>query len=159
MTARHLRRTMTILAAIDVDQYPGEVLTVGHDLATAYDETMVVVYVMSDDEYEENKTNRGDLPDHVENQYTIDQAKSDAEKRAIQAIEETFGEYDARRVDVRGGVGSPAEEITAITREVEPRLVVVGGRNRSLARQALFGSVSQSVIRNVERPVVTIMED
>lgn len=50
--------------------------------------------------------------------------------------------------------GDPAEEIQDRAEELEADLVVVGGRKRSPAGKALFGSVSQSVILQSDRPVM-----
>lgn len=55
--------------------------------------------------------------------------------------------------------GEPADEIRQQADELDADLIVVGGRKRSPAGKALFGSVSQSVILQSDRPVMITMED
>ncbi|GEM_PF-224728 len=58
--------------------------------------------------------------------------------------------------EVRLGVGDPAEQVVAMAEELDADFVVVGGRNRSPARQAVFGSVSQEILRSVRCPVISV---
>lgn len=51
--------------------------------------------------------------------------------------------------------GSPGEEIVRVAEVVHADLVVVGGRERSLVRRLLVGSVSGYVIENA--PVSTLI--
>jgi nucleotide-binding universal stress UspA family protein len=50
--------------------------------------------------------------------------------------------------------GDPAEEIVQIAREIEADAVVLGGRKRSPLGSLLFGSVTQAVILDADRPVM-----
>ncbi|WP_224447332.1 universal stress protein [Haloprofundus salilacus] len=50
--------------------------------------------------------------------------------------------------------GDPAESILDAADELNADLVVVGGRKRSPAGKAIFGSVTQSVILSSSRPVM-----
>ena len=50
--------------------------------------------------------------------------------------------------------GAPAEAIQRQAEELAADLIVVGGRKRSPTGKALFGSVSQSVILQSDRPVM-----
>ncbi|WP_049971144.1 universal stress protein [Haladaptatus cibarius] len=50
--------------------------------------------------------------------------------------------------------GNPADVILDIAAEQDVDCVCVGGRRRSPAGKALFGSVAQSVILNADRPVL-----
>jgi nucleotide-binding universal stress UspA family protein len=150
---------MVILTAIDVNQAPERPIRVGYEMATAYDEPLVVAYVVSEDEFEEQRASTADLPAEFRGNFSVEQASERAANLAATVVTETLGEYDRTRVSTEGRVGDAATEIVALAAELEPRLVVVGGRNRSIARQALFGSVSQSVMRQVNEPVVTILEN
>jgi nucleotide-binding universal stress UspA family protein len=50
-------------------------------------------------------------------------------------------------------VGDPAAEILAVAEEVDADHIVLGGRKRSPARSLLFGSVTQAVLLDADRPV------
>jgi nucleotide-binding universal stress UspA family protein len=62
--------------------------------------------------------------------------------------------------DVEESSGDPADAIVSTADELDADLIVVGGRKRSPAGKALFGSVTQSVILGANRPVMaTGVED
>ena len=141
---------MAILSAIDAEDAPEGPITVGYDLATAYDEPLVVLYVLPEDQYDDHQAERTELPEQVRPQrFTLDRAIESATQRVSRLLNQTLESYDRSQVDPIGCVGDPAEEI-------DPRYLVGGGRKRSPTRQALFGSVSKAVMRDVSRPVVTI---
>jgi nucleotide-binding universal stress UspA family protein len=56
--------------------------------------------------------------------------------------------------EVTESSGDPAESIIDAADEVDADLIVIGGRKRSPAGKALFGSVTQTVILNAGRPVM-----
>lgn len=70
------------------------------------------------------------------------------------ALEDAGIEYQ-----IRGDVGDPADRIVAMADELDADFVVVGGRRRSAARKAVFGSVSQDIIRSVSCPVISVQMD
>ncbi|WP_331234988.1 universal stress protein [Natronorarus salvus] len=80
------------------------------------------------------------------------------EQRAL--LRELAGAFEEAGVEyeIRIAVGDPAEEVPAMAEESDADFVVVGGRNRSPARQAVFGSVSQTIVRSVGCPVISIRE-
>jgi nucleotide-binding universal stress UspA family protein len=57
-------------------------------------------------------------------------------------------------VELDESSGDPADIILDIADEVDADVVGLGGRKRSPAGKALFGSVTQSVILNTDRPVL-----
>jgi nucleotide-binding universal stress UspA family protein len=57
-------------------------------------------------------------------------------------------------VEVTESSGDPADQLLDAAEEADADLIVVSGRNRSATGKALFGSVTQSVILNAERPVM-----
>lgn len=79
--------------------------------------------------------------------------RKDLIRELAAAFEDAGVEYE-----IRGDVGDPAERIVAMADELDPDFVVVGGRDRSSARRRLFGSVSQEILRSVDRPVISIRE-
>ncbi|MFP9192669.1 hypothetical protein ACLI4Q_13555 [Natrialbaceae archaeon A-CW1-1] len=44
---------MVILTTVDLEQAPERPITVGYDLATTYDDTLVVLSVLTESEYDE----------------------------------------------------------------------------------------------------------
>jgi nucleotide-binding universal stress UspA family protein len=58
--------------------------------------------------------------------------------------------------EIRGAIGEPAAAIEEMMTDFDPDFVLVGGRDRSPTRQAVFGSVSQQIIRSARCPVVTV---
>jgi nucleotide-binding universal stress UspA family protein len=56
-------------------------------------------------------------------------------------------------VETAARSGDPAVEIVQVAREVDADLVVLGGRKRSPLGSLLFGSVTQAVIADADRPV------
>lgn len=150
---------MTVLVAVDVDQGPQRPISVGHDLATAFDEALIVMYVMPREEYDERRDSRDELPEEfTQQEFTIERAKESAAQRVADIVDEALASYDHAKVESRCRVGTPADEILAAAEEIDPRFLVVGGRNQSAAKQAIFGSVSQAIVRNAKQPVVTITE-
>ncbi len=58
-----------------------------------------------------------------------------------------------------GLVGNPAQRVLEYGRDQDARYLVVGGRKQSPVGKALFGSVTQSILLNADRPVVTVMAE
>lgn len=165
---------MVLVAAVDGERAPDEVVTVGDELATAFDDELVVVHVMSQEHYDALHDRRtGNSTQLTSDQaglpvlsygsasdtdgYYVDQAESDAADVASSVAEETVGRKG--RIRTVGRVGSPTEEIVDVAEELDARYIVVGGRKRSPAGKAIFGSVSQSILLSSDRPVVTITRD
>ena len=72
-----------------------------------------------------------------------------AVRRASEILEETGID-----VDVYEESGDPTEAIMDVAADLEADLICVGGRKRSPAGKALFGSVAQDVILTADRPVL-----
>lgn len=140
---------MTILAAVDGEHESDSVVEVAHDLSRAHGDRLVVVHVMTEEEYQ----NHGDTG----RQYTIEQAEDDAASVAEEVVVETLGGMEG--ATARGAVGDPADTILEAAEGLEARYVVIGGRRRSPVGKAVFGSTSQDVLLNAERPVVSVMRE
>jgi nucleotide-binding universal stress UspA family protein len=65
-----------------------------------------------------------------------------------------FLEERGIEVEVTESSGDPADQLLEVAQEADADLIVVAGRKRSPTGKALFGSVTQSVILNAERPVM-----
>jgi len=148
---------MTVLAAVVDSPESYRVVEVAYDLATAYDDTLTVLHAISDEEADSNLEEIRQIEDFKDISIT------DIEKRASQVadhiVDAALGDYDRDRVDTRGRIGPPTDSILETADGVDARYVVIGGKRRSPTGKAVFGSVTQSVLLNTDRPVVTVMED
>lgn len=139
---------MAIIAAVDGDRRPDNVVAEAAELAEAFDEELVVFHVMTDGEFERRREER---------EYFVDHAAADAAKTAQWVVAGTLDDSEGIRAE--GAVGEPVTEIVDLAEEVGARYVVVGGRRRTPVGKAVFGSVTQAVLLNAGRPVVTVMTD
>lgn len=145
---------MTILAAIDGSDRDIPIIREAWDLATAFDEPLVVLYVLAEDIFEERHNSRSE--------YYQDDAVADAKEVAREQAESALGYDDIRTVpslDTDGSVGEPAARIQDKANEHDVRYIVMGARKRSPIGKAMFGSTTQSVLLNVDRPVVSVLDD
>lgn len=69
-------------------------------------------------------------------------------KRAVESLKQAGIEHDV--VEESGEV---AADILDVAEDVDADLIVLGGRKRSPAGKLLFGSVTQDVLLNSDRPV------
>lgn len=170
---------MAILASVDGEAVPDNVVSVGLDLANAYGEELVVLHVMPRERFEERRENTtpdskgtvlapeadygfgretesGTNDSSGENVPTIDKdGEPDAASVARDVVRETINEYED--VSFQGRVGDPSQEILEEAERRDVRHIVVGGQNRSPVGKAVFGSVTQSVLLNAERPVTKVL--
>ncbi|WP_394739307.1 universal stress protein [Natronococcus roseus] len=112
----------------------------------------------------------GDVPDWILERSESKDATEGTESPSAEGIEgvlerkELIREFtaaleeDGIDYEIRGDVGEPTEQVLAAIEDIDPDFVVVGGRDRSPARQTLFGSVSQEILRSVDRPVISVRE-
>lgn len=75
-----------------------------------------------------------------------------------ESVSEAMAVFDAEGIDARveERSGDPDEEILRAAREADADQIVLGGRRRTPVGKAVFGSVLQDVIRNADRPVLTV---
>lgn len=62
----------------------------------------------------------------------------------------------ADRVELRAEVGSAADRIVAVCKDIEAAFVVLGSRGRGDLKSAVLGSVSNSVATHAPCPVVIV---
>lgn len=87
-------------------------------------------------------------------EFSINQAEGLAKQTAEEVYEATLGEGQFSTV---GRVGSVVVELLDVAEEIDPRFMVVGGRKRTPVGKAIFGSNTQSILLESEKPVVTVM--
>lgn len=84
---------------------------------------------------------------------------SASQLQSVRAAVEILEEHDVD-TDIQESSGDPADAIIDTAVRSEADLILIGGRKRSPAGKALFGSVTQSVILGSSRPVmVTGVDD
>lgn len=138
---------MTVLAAVDDEGNSDGLLGTARRLATAFDDDLVVLHVMTDRRFNELQENRDN--------YFVDEATGEATDIAEAEAGSVLDGFDA--VEYRGRVGDPVESIIEAADDLDARYVVLGGRRRTPVGKVVFGSVTQSVLLNADRPVVTVM--
>jgi nucleotide-binding universal stress UspA family protein len=148
---------MTVLAAVGEKRESNPVVELGHDLATAYDDDLIVLHVTPDEEFDRYLEEMRSLPE--QDDYSIEQEEGSAARFARRVVDASLPDDDraGATVETLGRVGRPADEILTTADEVDARYVVLGGRRRSPAGKALFGSTTQRVLLDADRPVVTRM--
>ena len=159
---------MVILAAVDRDA-ADRIVEVGHDLATDGGEQLVVLHVMTRERFDDLQETEGPVSSGAYStrrserqsgrggsRYNLEDGRHDAEGIALEAVDVLGADADVR---TEGAVGEPVEEILAAANEHDARYLVIGGRKRSPVGKAIFGSVTQSVLLNADRPVVTVMAE
>lgn len=122
-----------IVAAVDRQAIEAAVVREGRALADALDSELHVLHV------------------HASKTSTMDGIQDLAADRARSIASGEAAEFEAV-----GRVGDVATEIVDYARERDAEFIVIGGRKRSPVGKALLGSVSQSVVLEAERPVVTV---
>jgi nucleotide-binding universal stress UspA family protein len=88
-----------------------------------------------------------DLPEDIQ------QFKSASRVQSVRRAREHL-EDEGVDVEVRDDSGDTTQDILDEAEHYDVDSIVLGGRKRSPAGKAIFGSVTQSVILNTDRPVV-----
>lgn len=140
---------MVILAAVGDSERSGNVIAEAESLAAAFDEPLVALHVMSQEEFEERSDGRPG--------YSIETAESNAQQTAANAAGD--GPDEAPVFEPVGRVGGAASNVVGEATDRDARYIVVGGRKRSPTGKAVFGSVTQSVLLDADRPVMTVLDE
>lgn len=114
---------------------------------------VVLTHVFTDEEFDDVRSRLGvddksesSTPDAVAERHTTTRELS----KALDAAGVTHS--------VRGAVGDHADEVVAAAEAVGADRVVVGGRRRSPAGKAMFGSVAQDVMLSAPCPVTFVRD-
>jgi len=96
--------------------------------------------------------------DEVRSNLNLDDASVDevaAHDATIRNLTDVLSAADVDH-EVRGRVGDPGETMVELARGTGADIVVVGGRERSPAGKAVFGSVAQSILLSAPCPVLYV---
>ncbi|WP_418286425.1 universal stress protein [Halorubrum sp. DTA46] len=132
-----------------------ETITVAADMARVYEEELIALNVISNDEFlkeQQGKTSIADVRSEP-----IERYENEAAARAKTLVEGVLD--DPTNVTYMGRVADPADGIVKVGQEVDARFIVIGARRKSPVGKAIFGSTTQSVLLSADRPVVTVMEE
>jgi nucleotide-binding universal stress UspA family protein len=158
---------MTVIAAVDGEEISANVVSTAYEIASGINEALVVVHVMTEDQFEAIREGPDliggawDIPYARYEQPQKNYSKTDAESEAATLAEEIIAETLPEEMNAtpHGAVGEPAEVIVDLAESSDANYLVIGGRKRTPVGKALFGSVSQSVLLNATCPVVSVMRD
>jgi len=137
---------MTILASTEGDRTPDPAVSKGYEIARAYDTELVVLNVLSQDTYEDRWEKQAG--------YIADDGRRDAEQTARDVVDASLD--DPVNVSTIGRIGDPVSVITEAADELDAEFVVIAGRKRSPVGKVVFGSNTQSLLLNTNRPVVVV---
>jgi len=140
---------MAVLAAIGEERRSNPVIEIAYDLARAHDERLDVLHVVPEQEFESHK-------EAIED-FSFAREEESAAEFAKEVVSETLGE--PADVSGIGRVGDPVEQTISVVEETEPQYLVIGGRRRSPAGKAVFGSKTQDILLRSPVPVMTVMQD
>ncbi|RDI71520.1 universal stress protein [Halopelagius longus] len=124
------------------------------DVAGPAGARVVIGHVFTEAEYE-------DTIDNLEFDRDAENLSADAVAARHATIRELQKHFEDAGVgyDVRGAVGEHGKSIVELAKDVKADRVVVGGRRRSPAGKAVFGSVAQEVMLSSPCPVTFVRAD
>lgn len=144
---------MTILAAIDENERSRIVAKIAYDLATTYDDTLVALHVIPQEDFESHRRSMETIPEFQD--YSFSQRMESARRFAREFVLETVDEGNSVELEAQGRVGDVTDEILSEADSLEPRFLVISGRRKSPVGKAAFGNTAQQILLNADCPVVT----
>lgn len=141
---------MSIVAAVDRSERGDEIVEEAHELATAFDEDLHIIHVLSQSEFVElERTSVEGTGQAID----MEDVRGIAREIAEESAADITNDYTAT-----GLVGDAADEILRYSSDNDARYIVISGRRRSPVGKALFGSITQSVLLEADIPVVTTIK-
>jgi len=140
---------MNIVTCIDLSDSTDQVVAKAQHLATALKAKLWILHVA---EPEPDFVGFQAGPQSVRDTYSEEFHK---EHRQIQEIAEKLREngLDSTALLIQGPI---AETLMSNAVKIQADYIVVGSHGKSALKQALVGSVSESIIRHAERPVLVV---
>ena len=152
---------MAIIAAVDSSDRAIAVVERASELSREYGVALHVVHVaeptvdfreeLIDVSADALNPEVGEVPEQ-----RLDDLRTEAAETAAAAAADVD---DLEAYEAVGLVGNPATAIKQYASEHDAEYIVVSGRKRHPLGQALFGSVTQALLLNANRPVVAVPHD
>jgi nucleotide-binding universal stress UspA family protein len=120
-------------------------------LAEPADSRIVIGHAFTESEYE----NRREALGFEQRLGDVDPDEVAGRRPPVPELVDWFETRD-KPVEVRGIVGDHGPAIVELARTIDADQVVVGGRNRSSAAKAVFGSTSQEIMQSAPCPVTYV---
>lgn len=112
---------------------------------------VVLLHVFDDDEFAAAQERLAEGP----NEEPLEPDQVADRHATVRALQEAFESWGIRP-QVRGAVGDRAETVVAVAEEVGADRIVTGGRKRSPAGKAVFGSTAQGILLSAPCPVTFV---
>jgi nucleotide-binding universal stress UspA family protein len=135
----------TVVIATDGSESATRAVTVALDFAAAFDANVHALSVVEERDLEGS-------PERV--RADLEAALEDTAEDALAAVRE----HTDRSVETAVREGDPAVEITRYADDVDADVVAVGTRGRHGEHAYLLGSVAEGLVRNCDRPVLTVRQ-
>jgi len=144
--------TVVVAVGDDDDARTASVARTAIDVAGPAGATVRLVHVFSEDRYESVKRQLEFGPD--------DEVTPDAVAKRHATIREVGSLLAEAGVDYawHGAVGETSEQVLAFAEEFDADMLIVGGRGRSAAGKAVFGSTAQKILSNAPCPVTYVRQ-
>lgn len=123
------------------------------DIAGPAGATVKLAHVFSKESY-------GEIREKLDFDKDAEVTPDDVAKRHV-TIRDLGDALDEAGVDFtwHGTIGEKGEEVVSLAEDLDVDLIIVGGRKRSPAGKAVFGSTAQEILLNAPAPVTFVRGD
>lgn len=140
---------MVVVAAVDRSEHAKQIVKEGGTLAKRFDDELHILHVLSRSEFRRLQKENIEREDEAIDMESIRDFAAKQAEEAAGSIK-----YPYKTV---GRVGDASSDVVSYAKKHEARYIVIGGRKRSPAGKAVFGSVAQSILLNADNPVISII--